>query len=334
MFITNGYSADHSPFMVNADCTVSSFPSVFKRRADATTFDVSAWTWSCATPANAAPVANAGASQTVEQTSAAGAMVTLDGSASSDADGDPLTYRWSGPFGTATGISPSVQFAPGVSNANLVVNDGQVDSEPSTVLITVQDTTPPVVTAPQAVTAEATGTTTQVSLGSASATDLVDGAVAVSSNAPAAFPLGTTTVTWTAKDVAGNVGVATQLVTVVDTTAPSFTLTQHASQLWPVNHKMVLAATLSGLADAVDSKPVLRIVVSSNQGVSANGSGNTSPDWQVVKNGGVWEVWLRAERASPQGDRTYAINATASDAAGNVASQSATVVVPHSQGRM
>ena len=43
-----------------------------------------------AVPANHVPVANAGADQTVE----AGATVTLDGSGSSDRDGDALTYAW------------------------------------------------------------------------------------------------------------------------------------------------------------------------------------------------------------------------------------------------
>ena len=40
---------------------------------------------------NLAPVANAGPDQTV----ATGATVTLDGSASSDADGDALVFSWS-----------------------------------------------------------------------------------------------------------------------------------------------------------------------------------------------------------------------------------------------
>ena len=48
---------------------------------------------------NAAPVANAGASQNV----ASGANVTLDGSATSDPDGDTFTYAW-----TQTGAGPQV----------------------------------------------------------------------------------------------------------------------------------------------------------------------------------------------------------------------------------
>src|SRR5437879_8654279 len=44
----------------------------------------------------------------------------------------------------------------------------------------------------------------------------------VSSNAPAIFPRGATTVTFTASDAAGNIATATTTVTVVDTTPPTF----------------------------------------------------------------------------------------------------------------
>ena len=49
---------------------------------------------------NQAPTANAGADQTVEATSPAGASVTLDGSASFDPEGAPLSFTWTGPFGS------------------------------------------------------------------------------------------------------------------------------------------------------------------------------------------------------------------------------------------
>src|SRR5690349_12742235 len=42
------------------------------------------------TPGNTTPVANAGADQTVT----AGSTITLNGSGSSDVDGNPLTFAW------------------------------------------------------------------------------------------------------------------------------------------------------------------------------------------------------------------------------------------------
>ncbi|RLL50159.1 HYR domain-containing protein, partial [Mariprofundus sp. EBB-1] len=182
---------------------------------------------SCVNP-NIAPVAHAGGAQTVEQTSPAGALVTLNGSGSSDADGDSLTYAWTGPFGTADGIAPTVQFPAGTNNANLTVNDGTVDSSGNSVIITVQDTTAPVVTAPAAIKVEATGAQTTVAIGTATATDAV-GVVSISSDALTSFALGTTTVNWTAADAVGNSGTATQSVTVSDTTAPVLTVPANVS---------------------------------------------------------------------------------------------------------
>jgi len=89
------------------------------------------------------PVANAGPDQTVEQDSYTGASVTLDGSASYDPDGDPLTYSWTWPGGSTSGVGPIIVLSPGTTTITLVVNDGALDSEPDTVDITVEDTTPP-----------------------------------------------------------------------------------------------------------------------------------------------------------------------------------------------
>jgi hypothetical protein len=61
---------------------------------------------------------------------------------------------------------------------------------------------------------------TTVAHGSASDSDAV-GVVFRSNDAPAQFPVGTTTITWIARDLAGNEGSATSTVTVVDTTAPT-----------------------------------------------------------------------------------------------------------------
>lgn len=92
--------------------------------------------------ANAAPVANAGKDQNVPTRSS----VTLDGRGSSDANGDPLTYEWtltSKPAGSNASLSAKTQavtnFTADVAGtyvATLIVNDGTVDSAPTTVAIT------------------------------------------------------------------------------------------------------------------------------------------------------------------------------------------------------
>lgn len=91
---------------------------------------------------NSAPVADAGQDQNV----AVGNLVALDGSASSDTDGDSLTYSWtltSAPAGSsstlnnATSVSPN--FTPDTAGAyevSLIVNDGTTNSASDSLTIT------------------------------------------------------------------------------------------------------------------------------------------------------------------------------------------------------
>src|SRR5579883_573146 len=89
--------------------------------------------------------------------------------------------------------------------------------------VTVEDTTPPTIKAPGDITVNATGTLTQVNLGQAVANDDT-GISSLTNNAPQeGFPLGTTTVTWTAVDAGGNTANATQKITVVNHTPPKLT---------------------------------------------------------------------------------------------------------------
>jgi K319L-like, PKD domain/PKD domain/Calx-beta domain len=97
---------------------------------------------------NSPPVAEAGP----DQTAFVGVPATLDGSGSTDADGDPLTFAWSvrsRPVGSASSlgdlaaVNPTlVPDVPGQYELALVVNDGHSDSAPDTVLVTTQNAAP------------------------------------------------------------------------------------------------------------------------------------------------------------------------------------------------
>jgi len=92
---------------------------------------------------NSPPVADAGPGQLVECARPSGADVLLDGRASSDPEGGTLRYHWSGPFGQIEGAQPTVALPLGASTVTLVVDDGDVVSEPDAVQIVVRDTRPP-----------------------------------------------------------------------------------------------------------------------------------------------------------------------------------------------
>jgi hypothetical protein len=91
---------------------------------------------------NVDPVANAGTHQSVS----IGSVVTLDGTTSSDANRDTLTYKWrlgSVPLNSTATLSSTVSPNPkftadlaGTYSAILTVNDGKVESTPSVVTIT------------------------------------------------------------------------------------------------------------------------------------------------------------------------------------------------------
>ena len=103
---------------------------------------------------------------------------------------------------------------------------GNQKSNAITITILIQqavDTVPPSITPPANITSEATGTLSSINLGTPIVTDNTDPSPSVKNNAPALFQVGTTIVTWTATDSAGNSASADQVVKVVDTTSPSIT---------------------------------------------------------------------------------------------------------------
>jgi hypothetical protein len=90
-------------------------------------------------PVNDAPVASADG----PYLGIVGSPVTLDGSASSDVEGSPLTYRWS--FGDGTTLVTSTSTVghayatAGSYQVTLVVSDGSLDSAASASTVTVGD---------------------------------------------------------------------------------------------------------------------------------------------------------------------------------------------------
>lgn len=189
---------------------------------------------------------------------------------------------------TITSNAPST-FPVGTTTVTWKATDAYNNSSTATQTVMVVDTTPPVITGPANVTEEATGQQTTVAMGTATGTDAV-GPVTITSDAPAKFGLGDTTVTWTATDAYNNSSTATQTVTVEDTTAPVITapvnVTEEATgPLTMVNLLTPTATDAVGPVTITSDAPATGYPVDSTTTVTwtaTDAAGNSSTAIQVV----------------------------------------------------
>ncbi len=130
--------------------------------------------------------------------------------------------------------SPSVQspagpYAIGARPVSLTVADSML-SDSCSASVRVRDCEPPSITCAEPVQAECTGNgAATVALGEAQATDSCS-AVSVSGPGSGSYPLGSTPLSYTATDAAGNTASCNTSVQVVDTQAPTHVLNGAASQ--------------------------------------------------------------------------------------------------------
>lgn len=127
---------------------------------------------------------------------------------------------------------------------------------------------------------------------------------------------------------AGNELLCTAGLTVTDTVPP--VIEGKTIVLWPPNHKVhtVTAADCVEVRDACDGEiPAYFTRVSSDEPNDALGDGHHAPD--IVANDGCESVQLRAERQGGGNGRVYTLDVEATDAAGNRATGTCYVLVPH-----
>jgi hypothetical protein len=168
-------------------------------------------------PDTTPPVVTVPADATVEAIGPLGAAFTFSATATDEVDGVVAV--------TCAPVSGST-FPPGTTTVTCTATDTHGNTASASFTVTVTDTTLPVVTVPANATVEAAGPAGAVFTYSASATDNIDGVLAVTCS-PASgstFPLGTTTVTCTATDTHGNTGSASFTVMVNDTNPPVVTV--------------------------------------------------------------------------------------------------------------
>jgi gliding motility-associated-like protein len=110
----------------------------------------------------------------------------------------------------------------GPNTVLVIASDAASNVVFSSAVVTISDTISPTITAPgpiQVFADTACGAIVN-NLGTPVTADNCS-VTSITNDAPAKFPLGTTTVTWTASDVSGNFKTATQLVEVIDNSAPT-----------------------------------------------------------------------------------------------------------------
>ena len=125
-------------------------------------------------------------------------------------------------------------FNIGTTTVTWTATDAAGNTATCTQTVTVTDAEKPMITCPANVSVTADAglcTATAVALGTATATDncSTGAALVITNDAPPTFYIGTTTVTWTATDAAGNTQTCTQIVTVSDTEKPTITCPANVS---------------------------------------------------------------------------------------------------------
>jgi streptogramin lyase len=292
------------------------------------------------------PSARAGQYPPAECTSAEGATITLDGSASLAPGSAIALFEWFENYDDVTqqllgtGETLAVTLPVGSHLVTLRVTDLSGESDTDTISIVVRDTTAPALTCPPerffgcatepgatitgfvAVASEACGSVMVTNDHNAGGAD-----------ASGFYSVGTTLVTFEAVDEAGNRSTCSQAVT-VETNAASPPVVQvevSPSILKPHNRRMVrVNAQVSAESSCGATTFVLTSIISNEPDDAPGGSdGSTTNDIQEAAIGSPdTSFLLRAERDSGGDGRIYTIVYTATDPAGQTATGTAEVLVP------
>jgi hypothetical protein len=141
---------------------------------------------------------------------------------------------------------------------------------------------------------------------------------------------GSQTYWWRVIDAAAAADDDSASVSVVDTVAPTLTLSVAPTSMSPPNHKLVLVTATLSSTDTCDATPTIRLVsIASNEPDNGLGDGDQPNDVQGAAFGtDDRQFLLRSERAGKKRDRIYTITYSATDDSGNTTQRQATVRVP------
>jgi hypothetical protein len=218
-------------------------------------------------------------------------------------------------------------FPTGETIVTWTATDKAGNSASCTQKVTVNDTELPTITCPAAASADTDAGqcyATGVALGTPTTADNC-GVASVTNDAPAQFPKGVTTVTWTVADTSGNTATCAQTVTVTDVEAPTVTIDsviQGATDLLAVGTIAVQGAvviTVSGSDNCgLTGAPAVTVTDAGGTSTTLTASGS-----------GPWTYTYTVTATTANGIAT--ITADVADEAGNTASDTATFTINKNQ---
>ncbi|WP_375562050.1 HYR domain-containing protein [Bernardetia sp. OM2101] len=175
---------------------------------------------------------------------------------------------------STTNDAPTV-FPNGVTTVVWTVTDFEGNTATASQTVTVNDTQDPTISTPADISV---GCPQNVVLVDPTISDNCTGAI-LTNDAPTAFPQGTTTVTWTVTDAAGNTATSTNTVTVNDVTNP--TITAPSDLTLSCTDAVVLGTPTTnddcGVASVTNDAPIAPATYS---------LGTTTVTWTVTDNSG------------------------------------------------
>jgi probable HAF family extracellular repeat protein len=260
------------------------------------------------------------------------AEVSLDGTASSDPDGDTLTFEWR-TGQTVLGTDPQLKglFPIGNTVVTLKVTDPSGASAETNFTVQVVDGTAPQVSWPQAITVSPDANcqatipnVVQQVIATDTCASVADLAIVQSPEAGTLVGAGQHTITVTVTDPSRNQASGSVLFTVPDPAPPVFEMvTASPDVLSPPNHAMVPVTISAKAVASCGPAPECKIVnVTCNEAVAPS-------DIQIT---GALKVSLAASKSASGGTRLYTISVQATDVSGNSTLGTVTVTVAKSNG--
>jgi hypothetical protein len=245
---------------------------------------------------------------------------------------------------TRTGVPSGNVFPVGQTFITYTADDGHGHTKSDTQIVTVTDNTAPTLSVPADITtdAPADSCSANVDPGTATGSDncptvTITGVRSDSLALNAPYPVGVTTITWTAKDASNNTTTGVQTITVKDAQAPTIVLTSGTISLSPPNHQYQtftisqLVASVSDLCDSgVDINDVVITQVTSDEPENANGNGDGNTVNDMVITPDCKSLQVRREREGSGNGRVYTVTVQVKDSSGNVATAVRKIFVPGS----